>query len=288
MGLANKKIIITGCNGQLGKELIKQLQIYKDYEVIAADKNILNITNFDEVDRFINNNRPEIVINCAAHTAVDVCEVEVENAYKINALGPKNLAIACGKSNSKLVQISTDYVFDGFNKVPYKEDDITSTNSIYGKSKLMGENFVKEFCSKYYIIRTAWLYGDGKNFVKTMIELSKIKDEINVVNDQIGTPTSTADLSKCIIELINTQLYGTYHGTCEGECSWYEFAKKIFEVMNIDIKVNPITTNEFKRLAPRPMYSVLDNFMLKLINKNTFRHWEDSLIEYLELIKGEK
>lgn len=288
MGLASKKVVITGCNGQLGRELVKQLKNYNYYDIVAADKGTLNISDFDEVNEFINSNKPDIVINCAAYTAVDLCEVEIDKAYMVNSLGPKNLAIACEKIGSKLVQVSTDYVFNGQNKIPYKEDDRTCPNSIYGKSKLLGENFVKEFCSRYFIVRTAWLYGDGNNFVKTMIELSKNKAEINVVSDQVGTPTSTVDLGKCIIDLVQTELYGTYHGTCEGKCSWYDFAIKIFELMNIKIKVNPITTSEFKRLAPRPEYSVLDNFMLNIVDKNTFRHWEDSLIEYVEIIKGDK
>lgn len=288
MGLTSKKVVITGCNGQLGRELVKQLKNYNYYDIVVADKGTLNISDFDEVNEFINSNKPDIVINCAAYTAVDLCEVEIDKAYMVNSLGPKNLAIACEKIGSKLVQVSTDYVFNGQNKIPYKEDDITCPNSIYGKSKLLGENFVKEFCSRYFIVRTAWLYGDGNNFVKTMIELSKNKAEINVVSDQVGTPTSTVDLGKCIIDLVQTELYGTYHGTCEGKCSWYDFAIKIFELMNIKIKVNPITTSEFKRLAPRPEYSVLDNFMLNIVDKNTFRHWEDSLIEYVEIIKGDK
>lgn len=288
MGLTSKKVVITGCNGQLGRELVKQLKNYNYYDIVVADKGTLNISDFDEVNEFINSNKPDIVINCAAYTAVDLCEVEIDKAYMVNSLGPKNLAIACEKIGSKLVQVSTDYVFNGQNKIPYKEDDRTCPNSIYGKSKLLGENFVKEFCSRYFIVRTAWLYGDGNNFVKTMIELSKNKAEINVVSDQVGTPTSTVDLGKCIIDLVQTELYGTYHGTCEGKCSWYDFAIKIFELMNIKIKVNPITTSEFKRLAPRPEYSVLDNFMLNIVDKNTFRHWEDSLIEYVEIIKGDK
>ena len=157
----------------------------------------------------------------------------------------------------------------------------TCPNSIYGSSKLMGEKFTKEFCSRHFIVRTAWLYGEGNNFVRTMLKLSETNKEINVVNDQFGSPTSTVDLAKAIIELIHTEHYGTYHGTCEGKCSWYDFAQKIFEIRNIDIKVNPVTSEEYKRTAPRPTYSVLDNFMLKLVGLNSFRNWEDALIEYL-------
>ena len=275
------RIIITGANGQLGLELSKQLSRNKEYEVICTDIEELNIVDINSVNKVISKYKPDVVINCAAHTAVDLCETDIENAYKINAIGPRNLAIACEKVNAKFVQVSTDYVFDGNIDRPYREDDNTCPNSIYGSSKLMGENFTKEFCSRYFIVRTAWLYGEGNNFVRTMLKLSETNKEINVVNDQFGSPTSTVDLAKAIIELIHTEHYGTYHGTCEGKCSWYDFAQKIFEIRNIDIKVNPVTSEEYKRTAPRPTYSVLDNFMLKLVGLNSFRNWEDALIEYL-------
>lgn len=275
------KILITGSKGQLGLELVKQLKIKGLYKIIDTDRDELDIVDIDNVNEFILSSKPDVVINCAAHTAVDLCETDIENAYKINAIGPRNLAIACEKVNAKFVQVSTDYVFDGNIDRPYREDDNTCPNSIYGSSKLMGENFTKEFCSRHFIVRTAWLYGEGNNFVRTMIKLSETNKELNVVNDQFGSPTSTVDLAKAIIELIHTEHYGTYHGTCEGKCSWYDFAQKIFEISNIDIKVNPVTSEEYKRPAPRPAYSVLDNFMLKLVGLNSFRNWEDALIEYL-------
>ena len=276
------KVLITGSKGQLGLEISKQLKDNSGYEVILTDRNKLNIIDINDVNNIILSNKPDVVINCAAHTAVDLCETDVENAYKINAIGPRNLAIACEKVGAKLVQVSTDYVFDGKGVRPYREDDITCPNSIYGTSKLMGENFVKEFCSKYFIVRTAWLYGEGNNFVRTMLKLAETNQELNVVNDQFGSPTSTVDLAKAIIELMTTEYYGVYHGTCEGKCSWYDFAKKIFEIKNIDVKVNSVTSEVFKRPAPRPAYSVLDNFMLELVGLNSFRNWEDSLREYLK------
>lgn len=277
------KVLITGAGGQLGLEIIDQLEKQREvYKLVKADRSGLDITNLDEVYEKISLEKPDVVINCAAHTAVDLCEKDIDSAYKVNAIGPRNLAITCEKIGAKFVQVSTDYVFDGKSTRPYKEDDITCPNSIYGKSKLMGEQFTKEFCSKYFIVRTAWLYGNGNNFVKTMLKLSENNKELNVVNDQYGSPTSTVDLAKAIIDLINTEYYGTYHGTCEGQCSWYDFAKKIFEINNIDIKVNPVTSEEFKRPAPRPEYSVLDNFMFKLVGLNSFRNWEDALKEYLK------
>ncbi|WP_394862164.1 dTDP-4-dehydrorhamnose reductase [Paraclostridium bifermentans] len=276
------KVLITGANGQLGIELSKQLESTIGlYEVVKTNRNTLDISNLELVKEKILLEKPDVVINCAAHTSVDLCEEDIDNAYKINAIGPRNLAITCEKVGAKFVQVSTDYVFDGKGTSPYKEDAITCPNSIYGKSKLMGEQFTKEFCSKYFIVRTAWLYGEGNNFVKTMLRLSENNKELNVVNDQYGSPTSTVDLAKAIINLISTEYYGTYHGTCEGQCSWYDFAKKIFEINNIDIKVNPVTSEEFKRAAIRPQYSVLDNFMFKLLGLNSFRSWEDALKEYL-------
>lgn len=279
------KILVTGCNGQLGREIINQLENKKtkckSIELLKCDKESLDISNFEEVYTYILEKKPEVVINCAAFTNVDLSEEKVDLAYKINALGSKNLAIASEKVKSKLVYISTDYVFKGDRKTPYREDDITNPTSIYGKSKFLGEQYTKDFCSRYFIIRTAWLYGDGNNFVKTMLRLSESKKEINVVDDQVGSPTSTKDLAVCVLNLINTEYYGTYHGTNNGFCSWYEFAKKIFEIKNIDVKVNPITSDKFPSKVNRPSYSVLDNFMLKLIDLDNFRYWEDALKEYL-------
>lgn len=282
------KILVTGCNGQLGREIIKQLENNKikdeSIEVLKCDKETLDISNFDEVNTYILENKPEVIINCAAFTNVDLSEEKEDLAYKINALGAKNLAIASEKVKSKLVYISTDYVFKGDKKTPYKEDDAINPTSVYGKSKFLGEQYTKAFCSRYFIIRTAWLYGDGNNFVKTMLKLSDTKKEINVVDDQVGSPTSTKDLAICVLNLINSEYYGTYHGTNNGVCSWYDFAKKIFEIKNIDIKVNPITSDEFESKVNRPSYSVLDNFMLNLIDLDNFRDWEEALEEYLRLI----
>ncbi|HDK5741006.1 TPA: dTDP-4-dehydrorhamnose reductase, partial [Clostridioides difficile] len=282
------KILITGCNGQLGKELVNQLKSINQsmnqpkYTILATTRDDLDISNQTNVDNFIFHNKPNVVINCAAYTKVDACEDNIEVAYKINSLGVRNLVIASEKVNAKFVHISTDYVFNGFSKYPYREDNKTEPNSVYGKSKLMGEKFVEQFSHKYFILRTAWLYGDGNNFVKTMIKLSLENKEVNVVNDQFGSPTSTVDLAKVIIRIMETENYGVYHATCEGQCSWYDFAKKIFELKKINIKVNPIKSNDFKSNVQRPQYSVLDNFMLKLIGLNSFRAWEESIEEYIK------
>lgn len=276
------KVLITGAEGQLGLELQMQLgKGSKQYTVISTDYKVLDITDLEQVKVKLLLEKPHVVINCAAHTAVDKCEEDIENAYKINAIGPKNLAIACDMIGAKLVQVSTDYVFSGDMPGARREDDITGPQSIYGTSKLLGEEYVKTFCKKHFIVRTAWLYGEGNNFVRTMLKLAETNKELNVVGDQFGSPTSTVDLAKAIIDLMQTEYYGTFHGTCEGECSWYEFACKIFELKGIDIKVNKVTSEEFIRPAKRPKYSVLDNFMLKLYDMNSFRHWEEALKEYL-------
>ncbi|MDP4182506.1 MAG: dTDP-4-dehydrorhamnose reductase [Bacillota bacterium] len=279
------KVLLTGCKGQLGLELIRQFSEFNGkYVYIETDVHNLDITNQEMVSELVSREKPDVIINCAAYTNVDGCETDELNAYKVNAVGPRNLSVAANAIGSKIVQISTDYVFDGTGDEPKREYDSLNPQSVYGKSKAFAEAMVRETNPRHFIIRTAWLYGEGNNFVRTMLKLSKEKDELKVVSDQFGSPTSAKDLADCIIKLINTESYGIYHGTCEGSCSWNEFAKKIFEIKGIDIKVSEITTEELNRPAKRPKYSVLDNFMLKMIGLNDFRNWEDSLKDYL---KGE-
>lgn len=276
------KILITGGNGQLGLELQKQLkQSNKNDQIISTNHSTLDITDMTQVRSVLTDHQVDVVINCAAYTAVDRCETDIEDAYKVNAIGPKNLAIVCEEIGAKLIHISTDYVFDGGNKEPRREDDLTCPKTIYGKSKLLGEDYIKIFCTKHFIIRTAWLYGEGNNFVQTMLNLAQTMEEINVVGDQYGSPTSTKDLAYGILTLMSTEHYGTLHGVCLGQCSWYDFAVKIFELKDINIVVNKIKSEEFVRPAKRPKYSVLDNFMLKLYGLNSFRYWEESLEDYL-------
>ncbi|HOV25910.1 MAG TPA: dTDP-4-dehydrorhamnose reductase [Pseudobacteroides sp.] len=279
------KILITGCRGQLGLELTRQFNEFDGlYSLIETDVHNLDITNQAMVFDLVKTQKPDVIINCAAYTNVDGCESDELNAYRVNAIGPQNLSAAAFSVGAKIVQVSTDYVFDGTGSSPKIETDPINPRSVYGKSKAMGEILVKEINPRHFIVRTAWLYGEGNNFVRTMLKLSKERDEVKVVNDQFGSPTSTKDLARCIIKLINTESYGTYHGTCEGSCSWNQFAKKIFEIKGINIKVSDITTEELNRPAERPKYSVLDNFMLRLIGINEFRSWEEALIDYL---KGE-
>lgn len=276
-----KKILITGSKGQLGEEILSVLQKQNEYKIIATDREELDITSNIEVLNFIDTNKPDIIINCAAYTAVDDCETNIETAYLINAIGPRNLAIAAKKNNSTMIHVSTDYVFDGEKNDAYKEFDSTNPQSVYGKSKLAGEEYVKSFADKYFIIRTAWLYGKGKNFVKTMLRLAETNKQIRVVSDQYGTPTSTEELSRMILYLMNSQKYGTYHGTCEGKCSWADFAEKIFSLTNKEVEVIRINSSEYSSNTKRPQNSVLENYVLKIDSDYSFEYWEVALKRYL-------
>ena len=276
------KLLITGGNGQLGRAINNLYKDRADIECINTDVGELDITNLEEVLKFVEECKPYAIINCAAHTAVDLCEDQEELAYKINAIGPRNLSIAAEKNCAKILHISTDYVFAGDATKPYREFDIPNPQGVYGATKLAGENFVKEFSTKYFIIRTAWLYGDGKNFVKTMLRLAEDRDEIGVVYDQVGSPTSTFELAKAMDSLLFTENYGTFHGTCEGICSWADFAEEIFRLAGKNVKVKRLTSDEYPAKAKRPAYSVLENYMFKITNGFMFADWHDALKEYME------
>ncbi len=276
------KLLITGGNGQLGRAINNLYKDRADIECINTDVGELDITNLEEVLKFVEECKPYAIINCAAHTAVDLCEDQEELAYKINAIGPRNLSIAAEKNGAKILHISTDYVFAGDATEPYKEFDIPNPQGVYGASKLAGENFVKEFSTRYFIIRTAWLYGDGKNFVKTMLRLAEDRDEIGVVYDQVGSPTSTFELAKAMDSLLFTENYGTFHGTCEGICSWADFAEEIFKIAGKNVNVKRLTSDEYPAKAKRPAYSVLENYMFKITNGFMFADWHDALKEYMK------
>ncbi len=279
-----KPIIVTGCNGQLGRAINKRLAGNTEYELVNTDVAELDITNIDDVLSLARKVQPYAIINCAAHTGVDACETEADKAYRINAIGPRNLSIAATETKAKLVQVSTDYVFDGFGNKPLTEFDKTNPQGMYGATKLAGENFVKEFTNHYFIIRTAWLYGEGKNFVKTMLRLSEDRDMVTVVGDQYGTPTSADELAKAICYLLPTENYGLFHGTCEGSCNWAEFAEEIFRLAGKTTQVKHISTEEFGAPAPRPAYSVLENYMLKLTTDFRFADWHDAIVEYMKTL----
>lgn len=277
-----KKIIITGCNGQLGRAMNIALAPYTDYELVNTDVGELDITNVDSVINFVDEIKPYAIVNCAAHTAVDKAESDWDNAYKINAIGPRNLSIAATKNNAKLIHVSTDYVFDGNATKPYTEFDAPNPQGAYGKTKLAGENMVKQFADRFFIFRTAWLYGDGKNFVKTMLRLSEDHDSVKVVCDQVGSPTSTKELANAIVSQMFTDNYGLFHATCEGDTSWADFTKEIFRIAKKNTEVIPITAAEYGAAAPRPAYSILENYMLKLTSDYMFADWHDAIEEYLK------
>ncbi|MCM1089099.1 MAG: dTDP-4-dehydrorhamnose reductase [Muribaculaceae bacterium] len=276
-----KKIVITGCNGQLGRAINQYYAGSDVYELVNTDVGELDITSIDKVMAFVREVKPYAIVNCAAHTAVDACETEVDKAYRINAIGPRNLSIAASETGAKMVHVSTDYVFDGKSSRPYREFDAVGPQGVYGASKLAGENFVKEFADRYFMIRTAWLYGDGKNFVRTMLRLSETHDKVRVVKDQVGSPTSADELAKAIAYLLPTENYGLFHGTCEGDCSWAEFAQEIFRLAGKNTEVEAITTEEYGAAAARPAYSILENYMLKLTTDFMFADWHDAIAEYL-------
>ncbi|MFT5875660.1 MAG: dTDP-4-dehydrorhamnose reductase, partial [Clostridium sp.] len=278
------KILITGANGQLGRELSKQYQKKKGVHLILTDVADLDITNVSRVNSFVDENKPDLIINCAALTDVERCETEIDMAYKINTVGPKNLSAAANKIGAEIVQVSTDYVFAGNVNKSLTEFDEVNPQTIYGKTKLEGEIFAKNLNPKHYIVRTAWLYGDGDNFVKTMLNLSKNNKPLKIVSDQKGTPTSTVDLSRVIIKLVEEKNYGLFHCTCKGECTWYELTKEIFRLKGITTEVFLCNTDEFSRPSKRPQYSVLRNYMLELTTGDITRNWKEAIGEYLKQI----
>ncbi len=269
------KILVTGAKGMLGQDLCPLLED-ENFDVIETDIDSLDITNIKNIENVLEDCKPDYVIHCAAYTNVDKAEEDKETAFKINAEGTKNLAEVCKKLDITIIYISTDYVFDGTKKGKYLTTDKTCPVSVYGASKLEGEKAVQE-CEKYYITRTSWLYGHhGKNFVETMISL-KDREELKVVDDQVGCPTWTVELSNGIVKIIKENMpYGIYHVCGSGHTSWYGFAKKIFELCNLKVNLTPCTTNEFPRAAQRPKNSIMEN------NK-ICRKWETALKEYIEL-----
>lgn len=280
-----QKIIVTGCNGQLGRAINLEWQDNHDIELVNTDVAELDITKIDKVMELVREVKPYAIINCAAHTGVDACEDEWDKAYRINAIGPRNLSIAASETGAKMVHISTDYVFDGNTDKPYFEFDRPNPQGAYGATKLAGENMVKDFARRYFILRTAWLYGDGKNFVKTMLRLSQSNDKVRVVGDQVGSPTSAKELARAITQLVFTENYGLFHATCEGSCSWAQFTEEIFRLAGKDTKVEKITTEEFGAKAPRPACSILENYMLKLTGGYQFADWKDALSVYMKEFK---
>lgn len=275
------KILITGANGMLANAVKNEL---KDEELICTDVADLDITNEENVNQFVEKVKPDYIINCAAYTAVDKAEENEELVYKINAIGPKNLAVAANNNEAVLIHISTDYVFGGDKPVneDYSEDDEKNPQAVYGTTKLAGEKFIEENCSKYYIFRTAWLYGEGHNFVRTMLELASNRNEVRVVNDQHGSPTYAVDLASIIHQAIDKKIpFGIYNSTNIGYTTWYDFTKMIYELKGVNCKVTPVTSEEFKSPAKRPKNSQMSKDKL-LKNGIIIPTYEDALKRYLE------
>ena len=299
------KIIVTGCRGQLGTEIIKQLREGRseigpipeklmNATVIPVDLPELDISNYKMVDDFIRRQRPDVIINCAAYTNVDGCEVNHDAAFKANALGPRNLAQAAEKTGARLVHVSTDYVFSGRENGGIAQDEATIPGPIsaYGSTKLMGEKYVEQFCHRHFIVRTAWLYSYyGKNFVKTMIRLGRTHDKITVVNDQLGNPTNAVDLAYHILKLAVSHDYGIYHCTGNGICSWYDFASAIMQGAGLSCKVEPVTSAQYAAANPasanRPAWSALENRMLRCTVGDEMRDWQDALKDFFANWNGE-
>jgi len=279
------KVLITGSYGQLGNELKRILEKRSDIQAFFTDVDTLDICNYHAVKHFFTEHKPNFVINCAAYTAVDKAENEVELCYKINSNAVRTLAIIADRYRAKIVHISTDYVFDGTTNKPYKETFTARAKSVYGKSKLLGEKFLNRHAkNSSVIIRTSWLYSAfGNNFVKTMLKAGKDKKRVSVVFDQTGTPTNAADLAAAIVSIIDSKRFaaGIYHFSNEGVCSWYDFAKAIFEIKNIDCKVLPVESEQYPVIAQRPAYSVLNKQKIKDTYGIQILHWRESLSKYL-------
>lgn len=276
------KVLVTGANGQLGYDVVKELQ-KQNIECYGASRQDFDIVDFEVTENFIKNYMPDVVIHCAAYTAVYKAEDEQGLCYLVNASATENIAEICKKINAKMLYISTDYVFDGTKEGFYKVDDKPNPINVYGKTKLLGEQAVQRILNKYFIVRISWVFGEhGNNFVKTMLRLGNERKEISVVADQYGSPTYTADLAPLLVEMIQTEKYGIYHATNEGVCTWAEFAEEIFKIAGIDVKVNHITTAEYPTRAKRPLNSRLSKE--KIINNKfiIIRAWEKALREFIE------
>jgi len=281
------KVLVTGAGGQLGTDLCEAL---RDSELIPLTHNDIEISNMDSVKQAFNKYKPDIIINTAAYVRVDDCEDEKEKAFQVNSLGARNVAVAAQELGARLVHISSDYVFGGVAEprtTPYTEFETPIPLSIYGKSKLAGENLVRHFCLRHFIVRASALFGvagssgKGGNFIETMLRLAGERDELKVVSDQVFSPTYTRDLAQKIAQLIDTEYYGIFHITNRGVCSWYEFTAEIIKLAGIKTLLVPITSDQHPQKARRPRYSVLDNYHLRLLGMDDMRPWQEALRDYL-------
>ena len=287
MNSVKKNILVTGANGQLGSE-IKYLSKFHNINFTFTDIEELDITSMDEIEGFFSSQEFGYIINCAAYTAVDKAEEEKEEADLANHIAVKNLAVMSSKLNAKLIHISTDFVFDGSSSIPFTEEDKTNPLSVYGKTKLAGEKAVLKHGSEVIIIRTSWLYSSfGNNFVKTMIGLTKKRDSIGIVFDQLGTPTYARDLAEAVLNIINSQdfLTGVYHYSNEGVASWYDFTKAIVEIAGIKCSIDPIETYQYPTPAKRPAYSILNKAKIKKVYNMEIPYWKTYLEKCINILK---
>ncbi|MHA0856168.1 dTDP-4-dehydrorhamnose reductase [Paenibacillus sp. CMAA1364] len=287
------KALVTGSSGQLGMDVVTILN-NNGHDVLGCDRHQLDITDLTQCQQVIGQYQPDVVIHCAAYTAVDVAETDIDAAYTVNAVGTRNIVVATEHVGAKLIYISTDYVFDGTNLEPYHEYDNTNPQSIYGKSKRAGEVLVQSLSSRYFIVRTSWVYGVyGDNFVKTMLRLGQEKPTLKVVDDQKGSPTYTVDLANFLLELMATEMYGIYHASNSGSCTWYEFTQAIFEEashlgLNIIAQPEPCTTDEFPRPAHRPANSVMEHLSIRTNGFQDLQPWKEGLRDFLQQWNGTK
>ena len=278
-------VLVTGTNGQLGQAIQFVATNYPNIRFVFCSSLDLDISNKDNCESVFNNEKPDFCINAAAYTAVDKAESEPKKAELINVIGAKNLAESCKNFNTKLIHISTDFVFDGSKKEPYNETDLPSPKGVYGQTKLNGEKAIQEVFDAYFIIRTSWVYSQfGNNFMKTMLRLASERTSLSVVNDQIGTPTNAVDLANAILKILESKTsnnqYGIYNFSNEGQCSWFDFAKKIFEINQVKIDLIPIPTTQFPTPAARPKYSTLDKSKIKTAFGIEIKPWEQSIEMY--------
>ena len=303
-----KKILVTGVNGQLGYDVVLELN-KRGYEAIGVDREKMDLTNSEDIKNVIYDVKPHGIIHCAAYTAVDAAEDNIELCERVNALAVKEIATYAKDLDIPMIYISTDYVFNGMKGInqnnvdevaymiegnnickeyylEYTEEDKVNPINVYGRTKYEGEMYVRDILDKYYIVRISWVFGEnGNNFIDTMLRLSKDRDELNVIDDQVGSPTYTKDLAPLLVDMLESDRYGTYHATNDGYCSWYEFAKEIFDVAGVDIKVNPITTNMYPTKAKRPFNSKMSKNKLIKNEFKMLRHWKDALKDYINNVE---
>jgi len=270
------RVLVTGAGGQLGLELAEILR-GRGHEVVALAHGELDIADLEAVERTVEAHSPDLLVNAAAHTNVDGCETETELAYSVNALGPRNLAQACEWLGCELLHVSTNYVFDGEDDRPYEPFDLPSPISAYGRTKLAGEEYVKHLTRRWYVVRSAGVYGRGHNFVRTMLRVANERDVLKVKDDEFISPTYARDLAEGIVEIVEAGRYGLYHLTNAGFCSWYEFTREIFRLTGVEVEVIPIPSSEYPLPAARPA-----NGLLSSLGSPELRHWREALADYLE------